>query len=281
MTLRWYACPSMRHIVARPRCPALAPFIKAFHYHESDLAPVVERILPNGQAHLMVNLAEGEFRTYSGERCESVHRTRGAVLAGPHGKATAIDTMEQRHLIAVEFKLGGAAAFFGMPLSEVCDKIVGLDDVWGYDGAFVRERLCEPPTPGEKLRVLETILLERFTRSSEPGTTTAVQLLARGVSLTDTRSRLGLLPKTFVRRIREQAGLTPKRLWRVRRMQRLVGSVRCPADADWCQVAAQYGYTDQAHFIHDFRDLTGMTPTAYRPAAPQRRNHVPVVALGS
>jgi AraC-like DNA-binding protein len=189
--------------------------------------------------------------------------------------------MEQRHLIAVEFKLSGAAAFFEMPLSEVSDKIVGLDDVWGYDGAFVRERLCEPPTPGEKLRVLETILLERFTRSWEPGATTAVELLARGVSLTDTRSRLGLLPKTFVRRIREQAGLTPKRLWRVRRMQRLVGSVRCPADADWCQVAAQYGYTDQAHFIHDFRDLTGMTPTAYRPAAPQRRNHVPVVALGS
>jgi AraC-like DNA-binding protein len=271
----------MRRIVAHPRCPALAPFIKAFHYHESDLAPVVERILPNGQAHLMVNLAEDEFRTYSGERSESVHRTRGAVLAGPHGKATAIDTMEQRHLIAVEFKLGGAAAFFQMPLSEVCDQIVGLHDLWGYDGAFVRERLCEPPSPDEKLRVLEAILLERFTRSWEPGTTTAVELLARGVSLTDTRSRLGLLPKTFLGRIRAQAGLTPKRLWRVCRMQRLLSSVPRPADAQWCQVAAQFGYTDQAHFIHDFRDLTGLTPTAYRPAAPQRRNHVPVVALGS
>lgn len=142
----------MRHIVARPRPAALAPFVKAFHYHESEFAPAVERILPNGQAHLMVNLAEDEFRVYSGGRCESVHRMRGAVLAGPHGTATAIDTMEQRHLIAVEFKLAGAAAFFRMPLSEVCNQIVNLVDVWEPDGALVRERLCEAPTPSEKLR---------------------------------------------------------------------------------------------------------------------------------
>jgi hypothetical protein len=29
-------------------------------------------------------------------------------------------------------------------------------------------------------------------------------------------------------------------------------------------VAAEHGYTDQAHLIHDFRDLTGSTPTSYR-----------------
>jgi AraC-like DNA-binding protein len=189
--------------------------------------------------------------------------------------------MEQRHLIAVEFKRGGAAASFRMPLSEVCDQIVDLPDVWGRDGALVRERLCETPTPSEKLRVLETVLLERFVRPWEPGTAAAVALLAQGVSLRGTRARLGFLPKTFVRRVSHQAGLTPKRLSRVRRLQRLVGSVKGSAEADWSRVAAEQGYTDQAPFIHDFRDLTGMTPTAYLPASPQRQNHVPVVALKS
>jgi hypothetical protein len=27
---------------------------------------------------------------------------------------------------------------------------------------------------------------------------------------------------------------------------------------DWSQVAAEHGYADQAQFIHDFRDLTGI-----------------------
>lgn len=85
------------------------------------------RIIPTGQAHLLLNLEQDEFRRYSGVDCTTVHRTDGAVLAGPHGCSTALDTKEQRRLIAVEFKLGGAAAFLPMPLSDACDQVIGLD----------------------------------------------------------------------------------------------------------------------------------------------------------
>lgn len=103
----------MFNITARPRSLARAPFVASFHYHEGELAAAVERILPTGQAHLMVNLREDEFRTYSGPGCGTVHHTCGAVLAGPHGRSTAIDTGEQRYLIAVEFKLGGSCGILG------------------------------------------------------------------------------------------------------------------------------------------------------------------------
>lgn len=269
----------MSHIVARPRSLALATHVASFHYHDGELASVVERILPTGQAHLMVNLDEDEFRTYHGPGCGTIDRTRGAVLAGPHGRSTAIDTREQRRLIAVEFKLGGAATFLRMPISEVCDQVVDLDNVWGRDGGLLRERLCEAPTPADKFHVLEAVLLEKVVRSCDPAIAAAASILERGVSVAQTRSSLGLLPETFMRRFREQIGLAPKRLSRVRRLQRILHSVPRPADADWTMVAAEHGYTDQAHFIHDFRDLTGMTPTAYHPSSPQRRNHVPL-ALG-
>ena len=268
----------MLHIAAHPRSPALAPFVASFHYHEGELASAVERILPTGQAHLMVNLDEDEFRTYGGPDCGTVHRFRGAVLAGPHGRCVAIDTREQRRLIAVEFKVGGAAAFLRMPVSEACDRVVELDDIWRLDGGLLRERLCEASTPADKLRELETVLLERVVLPRDPAIAAAISLLDRGVSVAETRSRVGMLPKTFVRRFRERVGLAPKRLSRVRRLQRIVGSIRGQAGVDWSTVAAEHGYTDQAHFIHDFRDLTGMLPTAYRPSSPRRRNHVPLAA---
>ena len=227
----------------------------------------------------MVNLDEDEFRTYGGPGCGTVRRVRGAVLAGPHGRSVTIDTREQRWLIAVEFKVGGAAAFFPMPISEACDQVVEPEDLWGRDGGLIRERLCEAPTPADKFRELGSVLLERVVRPQDPAIAAAISLLDQGVSVAETRSRVGLLPKTFVRRSREQVGLTPKRLSRVRRLQRIVGSVRDPASVDWWMVAAEHGYTDQAHLIHDFRDLTGMTPTAYCPSSPNRRNHVPLSAL--
>ena len=32
---------------------------------------------------------------------------------------------------------------------------------------------------------------------------------------------------------------------------------------DWCDLAAGAGYFDQAHFGHEFRAFTGLTPTRY------------------
>lgn len=266
----------MRHIAIRPRSLALQPFIASLHYNESELAFGVERILPTGQSHIMVNLDEDEFRTYSGAGCRTVHATGGAVLAGPHGRSTALDTKEQHRLIAVEFKLGGAAAFFRMPLSDSYDQVIGLDCIFGRDGQLLRERLCETKPLADKFHLLEAMLLERLGCSLDPAIAAAINFLEHGVSVADTASRVGLLPKTFVRRFRDQVGLTPKRLSRVRRMQRVIASVQGRAHVDWCLIAANFGYTDQAHLIHDFHELTGITPSAYRPSSPQRRNHVPL-----
>ena len=65
----------MIHVAARPRAPVLARFVRSFHYHEDELGPGVERILPTGQAHLMINLEEDEFRTYTGPNCEKTIAT--------------------------------------------------------------------------------------------------------------------------------------------------------------------------------------------------------------
>lgn len=270
----------MHHLAARPRSPALWPFVASFHYNESELPFAVERILPTGQAHLLVNLDQDEFRTYGGADCSIVQTSRGAILAGPHGRSAGLDTEEQRRLIAVEFKPAGAAAFFRMPLSDACDQIIGLDLIWGRQGRLVRERLCEKDTAAAKFALLEAMLLERLRPDLDAAIVAAMSFLEHGVPVSRTASHVGLSPKTFVRHFRHQVGLNPKRFFRVRRMQQVIASVQGRALIDWASIAARYGYTDQAHFIHDFRDLTGLTPSAYRPSSPARRNHVPLVSSG-
>ena len=239
---------------------------------------MLERIVPNGQAHLMINLAEDEFRVYDPERTDRVSRHSGAVLAGPHARSTVIDTREQRWLVAVEFRSGGAAQFFSMPMSEACNAIVSLEDVWDRTGRLLREQLLEAPTPALKFRVLEELLLQQCMPRFDPAMGYAVCALKRGVPLARVTEQLGLLPRTLARRFSSQVGITPKRFARLQRLQRVLGSVCQSPAPDWSALAMRHGYTDQSHLVHEFREMTDITPSGYRPHSPQRRNHIPLPA---
>ncbi len=266
----------MLSLKARPRSPALLPFIRSLHYHEMDLPFGLERIVPSGQAHLMINLAEDEFRTYPHATQNSVVRHAGAVLSGPHARPAVLDTREFRWLAAVQFRPGAAGQFFLMPMSETCDQVVSLEHLWPRDGRLLRECLLEAPTPRQKLAVLEAWLLRHLRPTIDPAIPWAAAALRRPIPVAAVASELGLLPKTLTRRFVAHAGLTPKRFARVRRLQAVLRAVRQSNPPDWCALAAQFGYTDQAHLAHEFRALAGIAPSQYRPHSPQRGNHIPI-----
>jgi len=268
----------MPTVAFRPTSPALSPFVASLHYHEGITPDALERILPAGRVHLMVNLYEDEFRTYHGPDSASVRRTHGAVLGGPASQAAVIDTREQRCLVTADFKLGGASAFFRAPISEAHNQLVELDQLWGPNTRTLRERLLDARRPEAMLRLLESVLLDHLVDTSTPDGAIpfAASALDRGLPVSAVTSELGCLPKTFVRRFRKQVGLSPKRFARVRRLQRVLESIQHPGPVDWCDIAHRHGYTDQSHFIHDFRDLTGLTPAAYHPRSRAEHNHVPV-----
>jgi len=65
----------------------------------------------------------------------------------------------------------------------------------------VRERLCEARSPEAALGRMEAVLLEQLTpRAVDPAVAFAVAAFERGAAVADVTARLGLLPRTFVRR---------------------------------------------------------------------------------
>lgn len=185
----------MSVLSARPSSPLLARFVESLHSLDggADARPAtLERILPNGRVHLMVNLYEDEFRTYHGSDCAAVQTIPGAVLAGPGSQPSVIDTREQRCLATVDFKPGGAAPFFASPLSDACGQLVDLGQLWGRDGALLRERLLAAPTPYARLRVLEAVLLHHLVgpREPDPAIAWAARAFDRGAAVNRKPGRL-------------------------------------------------------------------------------------------
>jgi len=268
----------MTNVKARPRSPRLRPFIQALHYHETELEGGLERIVPTGRAHLMVNLAAEEFRIHDRAHPEKMSRLRGTIFAGPHSQSTILDSTQMRWLAAVEFCPGGLGYFLGVPANEAGNQVVNLDDLWRADGATLRERLLDAPSPRERLLILEELLLEHLEGEFDRALALAIAALERGMRVSEVAARLGLLPRTLERRFSARVGLTPKRYARVRRLQQTMRTIRNSQACDWSSLAAQHGYCDQSHLVHEFRELADITPTDYKPQSRARNNHIPLAA---
>jgi AraC-like DNA-binding protein len=90
-------------------------------------------------------------------------------------------------------------------------------------------------------------------------------------------AQVGLSARRFIDVFGGEVGLTPKLFCRVRRFQKVLRGVAHGRRADWAAVAADCGYFDQAHFIHDFRAFSGLSPTAYLTQRTEHLNHVPII----
>jgi AraC-like DNA-binding protein len=264
--------------LTRPPAPPLDAAVSAVWYFRSaPRAFGLERVLPKGRAQLVVNLKDDRTRTYD-ERGGCIEAP-GAVVSGLGPRFEIIDTDEQEHVVGVVFKPGGTAGFFRDTAWAMRGRDVPLEALWGVPGtALLREALLEAPTPEAALDVLERALLAaRLDRGTHPAVAFALARFHQqpeGARVAAVTGAIGMSPKRFTERFKAQVGLTPKQYCRLLRFQRAVQAAHADATVDWTAVALACGYFDQAHFIHDFREFSGLTPGGYRAGRTVFPNHV-------
>jgi transcriptional regulator GlxA family with amidase domain len=184
--------------------------------------------------------------------------------------------------MGIQFRPGGAARFLKMPLTELHDRVVPLDCLWGAAGPDFRIRVLEAPTPEAKLRCFERCLLEQQVKPLERhrAVNGALHYIAHqlaDLSIGDLTTQIVVGRRRFIQVFGEEIGLTPKLFCRIHRFQQVLRAVRESDHVDWADVALSCGYFDQAHFNHDFRAFSGMNPSTYLKLRTEHLNHVPLV----
>ncbi len=234
-------------------CRPLSDFVAVLWLAEGYVQPhAAERLLPTGAMDLVLSL----------DNSGGV----GDVVSGAHSRFTILDTSRPLNLIGVRFKPGGGFPFFGPPAGELQDLNVPLDALWGPEASLLRERLLEAPTPVAKFCVLEGCLQQRLRQgpARDPVVQYAIEMFKNpGTSVAGVVERVGLSPRHFIARFRDEVGLTPKVFCRIHRFRRVIGALQAPEQIEWATIALDCGYFDQAHFIHDFREFAGVSPSAY------------------
>lgn len=241
-------------------------------------AHAYDRILPSAAAQLVINLDEDETRVYD-ERLRCT-RNAGAAFDAPASRSVLIDTVEQVRVAGIVFHPGGAAPLFRERMDAIAETHLDLDALAPGQGRSLREGLLAAPNAHARLRLLQRWVVERMQAACaarHPAVTHALRLLdaAPGVQRIDAVAACcGRSPRRFGALFREQVGLSPKRYARLQRFHAALAAARTDGRVDWAGIAADGGFHDQAHLVHEFRAFSGMTPTAWLARRGEWTRHV-------
>lgn len=273
--------------VTRQPGPALSEFVAWYWYYEG-YEPIhrLERIMPDGTFELCINLRGEARHVYDRDTHQPVATYRGAWLSGTHTRHIVIDAAQDSSMMGAHFKPGGAAAVLGLPARELTDRVVEVDAVWGQAGRELRESLIEAHSPSAKFAKLETFLA-RLASRTQPRSMAVRHALRRlcaepaMVSIGAVVEELGWSHKHMIQQFQDEVGLTPKRFCRIQRFQGVLRAIEKKRAVEWADLACACGYYDQAHFISEFRDFSGLKPSTYLSQQGEYLGFVPVPEPGS
>jgi AraC-like DNA-binding protein len=246
--------------------PPLDGLIDDLYYLEG--APPYSRLmLPAAPAPLLIVNLGAPFLIRAGTDAEAVEYPDGCVVTTPT-RAWEFGYPTPTRSVGVHFRPWGLAPFLPMPAAQLRDRPATVAQIWGQVTiAELRDRLTRADAPHKMLTLLEDELTRRLRAIDGLDLvrhmSSAIAATGGAVPISDLGVAAHASSTYVAKRFKAVVGVTPKRLARSYRFTATVLVIDVAAPINWAEVAAGAGYFDQAHFVHEFREFTGLTPTRY------------------
>jgi AraC-like DNA-binding protein len=229
--------------------------------------PVRMRELPCTYVPVILDLGEG-WRIRDARRPDAPAERRGSFVAGLTDGPVLVEHPGRAACLQVDLTPLGARRLLGVPMDELANRVVPLEDVLGAGGRALVDRLADAPGWEARFHLLDRALIARLGAASPAGGEVAWALgrlaAGGGVAVGDLARELGWSHRRLIARFRDEVGMAPKRVARILRFERLTALVEADPSIGWARAAAACGYFDQAHLAREVRELAGLTPTALR-----------------
>ncbi|MFB7051152.1 DUF6597 domain-containing transcriptional factor [Streptomyces microflavus] len=249
----------------RRPAPALRPYLEHYWLIDWDLdQPYAAHVVP----HPSVNLVLQRY-----EAGENARERAGYAEVAGIGLGLFTQKLTGRgRVCGVQFRPGGFRPFAPEhALSDLTGRRIDAAEVLRTPPPV--GAVLDPADEDARVRALDACLLALEPRP-DPQATLAMELVDR--VRTDRSVRrvgqlarsAGLSPRTLQRLFSAYVGVGPKWVILRYRIHEALERAESEPAVDWARLAADLGYSDQAHLVRDFTATVGVPPTAFTPPPP-------------
>ncbi|KFF25919.1 helix-turn-helix domain-containing protein [Chryseobacterium vrystaatense] len=243
----------------------LAPFIKCYWTLDSpkEEIPQSQTIVPDGCMEMIFHYGDLYKQYIDGA---AVVQPRSCVF-GQLTQPLKIEPTGITGIFSIRFHHEGFIPFATIPIKEMDDQAVSLETLFGTAGTELEKQVILAPTIQEKINAVEIFLLKRLnTETVDRIIKSTVDLLlnANGQMSVNTLSeQTHINRRQLERKFSSSIGLSPKQLCKIIRLQKVLTLLLNKEYTNFTTLAHESEYYDQAHFIKDFKEFTGLTPKEF------------------
>src|SRR5688572_6249980 len=140
----------------------LNTFIKNFFYYEGfDAAHTMDRFLPDENTEIIISLNENTQYIYDNESLKEIQACRHAWVSGVRTRSITIPSGNGSRILIVAFKKGMAHPFYSLPMSELTDRVVAADLIFGISFCDLRQQLLNTTSIDQMFLLVEKFLFRQ------------------------------------------------------------------------------------------------------------------------
>lgn len=241
----------------------LQEYVESVHVYQFDTP---QRIHLNPEGHFELVVQSGSFRQASESGTNALLRP-DVFIGGLHNKSYQIEALESNSLlISICFKADAARLFIPDKLGLFQNTVIAVENVFETHGKQLNDQINNANSISNRVDLLEQFLVDQFKSKPKSPVSIALDLIRKTEGCVDVKTlagKTGLSLSRFRDRFKEEVGLSPKVYTRVVRIHSIAQKLRQSNSLSLTELTYQYGYFDQAHFIHDFKKVMGKSPLKY------------------
>ncbi|RCW92841.1 AraC family transcriptional regulator [Winogradskyella arenosi] len=228
--------------------------------------PQKQRIVPDGCIEMAFILGN-DIKRYTSEN-EFILQPRAMVL-GQTIEPFYIEPTGLVKTFAVRFYPYGFANFVSEPISNLANKETPIVQLFRTENADdLEQKIIKSENTEQRISIIEKFLLDRL--NDEKTINIIVKNTVDSLLFTNGSASINSILKDDLskrrqleRNFKKQIGVSPKQLGKVIRLQTALKMILNQKSENLTNIAYENEYFDQAHFIKDFREFTGINPKEF------------------